>query len=70
MTNHDVPGVIGRVATLLGDRDVNIAEWRLRRTAPGAMAMSFINIDDPVGGGVVAELRALPQVMDIRPVVL
>jgi D-3-phosphoglycerate dehydrogenase / 2-oxoglutarate reductase len=65
-----VPGVIGRVATLLGDRGINIAEWRLGRTAPGGMAMSFINIDDPVGDGVFAELRALPQVMDIRQVVL
>ena len=70
MTSHDVPGVIGRVATLLGDHAINIAEWRLGRTAPGGMAMSFINIDDPVGDAVVAALRRLPQVMDIRQVVI
>ena len=70
MTSRDVPGVIGKVATLLGDHGINIAEWRLGRTVPGGMAMSFINIDDPVGGNVLAVLRALPQVMDIRQVVL
>jgi D-3-phosphoglycerate dehydrogenase / 2-oxoglutarate reductase len=70
MTSRDVPGVIGRVATLLGDHDINIAEWRLGRTAPGGMAMSFINIDDPVDDAVVAALRRLPQVMDIRQVVI
>jgi D-3-phosphoglycerate dehydrogenase len=70
MTSRDVPGVIGRVATLLGEHAINIAEWRLGRTAPGGMAMSFINIDDPASDAVLEELRALPPVHDIRQVVL
>ncbi len=70
MTSRDVPGVIGRVGTLLGEHNINIAEWRLGRTAPGGMATSFINVDDPVGDEVMEKLRALPQVMDIRQVVL
>jgi D-3-phosphoglycerate dehydrogenase len=70
MTSRDVPGVIGRVGTLLGEHNVNIAEWRLGRTAPGGMALSFINVDDPVSDDVMEKLRALPQVHDIRQVVL
>lgn len=70
MTSRDVPGVIGKVGTLLGEHNVNIAEWRLGRTAPGGMAMSFINVDDPVSDAVMEKLRALPQVYDIRQVVL
>ncbi len=70
MTSLDVPGVIGHVGTLLGERGINIAEWHLGRTAPGGRAMSFINVDDPVSDAVLDELRALPQVQDIRQVVL
>jgi D-3-phosphoglycerate dehydrogenase len=70
MTSRDVPGVIGKVGTLLGEHHINIAEWRLGRTAPGGMAKSFINVDDPVSDEVMEKLRALPQVMDIRQVVL
>ena len=70
MTSHDVPGVIGRVGTLLGERGINIAEWRLGRNAPGQMAMSFINIDSPVSESVLAELRSLPPIVDVRQVAL
>ena len=35
LTNHDIPGVIGRVGTLLGDAGVNIAEYHQARLAEG-----------------------------------
>lgn len=57
--NEDVPGVIGRVGTLLGQRGINIAEWRLGRDAPGGRALSFINLDNSVPDKVVAELSGL-----------
>jgi D-3-phosphoglycerate dehydrogenase len=68
MTNDDVPGVIGRVGTLLGARAINIAEWRLGRDRPGGRALSFINLDDDVPPGVLAELRSLPGIADARVV--
>src|SRR5439155_1697399 len=37
LTNNDVPGVIGRVGTLLGDRGVNIAEYHQARLSLGGM---------------------------------
>ncbi len=43
--NEDVPGVIGRVGTILAAYDVNIGEWRLGRDRPGGQAVSFINLD-------------------------
>ncbi|MEZ4516876.1 MAG: ACT domain-containing protein [Chloroflexota bacterium] len=48
MQNHDVPGVVGEVGSLLAEYKVNIGEWRLGRDKPGGDAMSFINLDgDP-----------------------
>jgi D-3-phosphoglycerate dehydrogenase len=70
MTNRDVPGVIGRVGTILGEGRINIAEWRMARNAPGDVAVSFINIDSPVGDEVMAQLRGLPQVLGVRQVSL
>ena len=39
LTNRDVPGVIGRVGTLLGEAGVNIAEYHQARLAQGGEAL-------------------------------
>jgi D-3-phosphoglycerate dehydrogenase / 2-oxoglutarate reductase len=65
MTNDDVPGVIGRVGTLLGARSINIAEWRLGRDRPGGRALSFINLDNDAPAPVLAELRDLPGIAEV-----
>jgi D-3-phosphoglycerate dehydrogenase len=70
MTNRDVPGVIGRVGTILGEGWINIAEWRMARNAPGDVAVSFINIDLRIGNEVMAQLRGMPQMLDVRQVSL
>jgi D-3-phosphoglycerate dehydrogenase len=70
LANHDVPGVIGKVGTLLGAHGINIAEWQMGRSGPGGEAVSFINIDTPVGDEVMRELRALATIVDVRQVTL
>ena len=60
--SRDVPGVIGRVGTLLAAHGANIAEWRMGRDQPGGKAMSFVNLDNPLSDEALEELRALPQV--------
>jgi D-3-phosphoglycerate dehydrogenase len=70
MENADVPGVIGRVGTMLGKRGINIAEWRLGRTAPGGRALSFINLDTPAPPDVLTELNRLEGVTGLRQVTL
>ncbi len=70
MFSRDVPGVIGIVGTLLFQYGVNIAEWRLGRDRPGGTALSFINLDSAVPPDGLIGLRALPQVIDVRSVVL
>ena len=70
MESIDVPGVIGRVGTLLGARGINIAEWRLGRFAPGREALAFINLDSPAPPAVLAELVQLQGVNRVRQVEL
>ncbi|UCC87058.1 MAG: ACT domain-containing protein, partial [Anaerolineales bacterium] len=70
MESMDVPGVIGRVGTLLGARNINIAEWRLGRIAPGGQALSFINLDSPASPEALSELLQLEGVTRVRQVSL
>ena len=70
MFSRDVPGVIGIVGTLLFQYGVNIAEWRLGRDRPGGTALSFINLDSAVPPDGLVALRSLPQVVDVRSVLL
>ena len=62
LTNNDVPGVIGRVGTLLGTAGVNIAEYHQARLRPGGEAMAAVSVDDPVGPEVRRQLLELPGV--------
>lgn len=62
ITNRDVPGVIGRVGTLLGDAGVNIAEYHQSRLAQGGDALAAIAVDGSVPEAVRASLMSLPEV--------
>ena len=63
LTNNDVPGVIGRVGTLLGDRGVNIAEWHQARLAQGGEALAAISVDSLVTDSVRRALLEKPDVL-------
>src|SRR5579863_715868 len=60
--NRDVPGVIGRVGTLLGDRQVNIANFALGRNQQAEEAIGLVNVDHEIPAEVLAEIRAIPAV--------
>jgi len=68
--SRDVPGVIGQVASLLGRAGVNIAEYRLGRDKPGGTALSFINLDMEAPESVLAELRSLEPMIEVKQVYL
>src|SRR6267142_4746869 len=70
MRNRDVPGVIGRVGTLLGERGVNISRFHLGRRERGGEAMAVIEIDAPLEQGSLKDLRALEQVISANPIEL
>src|SRR6185503_16767059 len=48
MHNRDVPGVIGRVGTILGDAGINISAFHLGRRERGGEAMAIIEVDAPL----------------------
>jgi D-3-phosphoglycerate dehydrogenase len=53
----DVPGVIGRVGTLLGEAKVNIANMAVSRNREGGKALMALSIDTPASAEVIDRLR-------------
>lgn len=62
LINDDVPGVIGRVGTLLGDHGINIAGYHQARLSRGGEALAAIVADEEVPDGVRESLLGLPEV--------
>lgn len=60
--NRDVPGVIGKVGSVLGEAGVNIAEYHQARLQAGGEAMAAIAVDDVVARPVIDRLAALPEI--------
>ncbi|MGH6683710.1 MAG: NAD(P)-dependent oxidoreductase, partial [Pseudolabrys sp.] len=67
ITNLDKPGFIGRFSSTLGEAGINIATFHVGREAPGGNAIALIEIDGELPEGVLAKVRALPQVQQARP---
>jgi D-3-phosphoglycerate dehydrogenase len=53
----DIPGVIGRVGTLFGAAEVNIANMTVSRNREGGKALMAISIDSPAPPALQAQLR-------------
>lgn len=64
--SRDVPGVIGRIATLLGDAGINIGHFYLGRKAAGHEAMALIQVDGPVEDAQIDAISGLPDLLSAR----
>ena len=68
--HEDRPGVVGRVGSILGEHDVNIASMQVGRDAPRANAMMILAVDDRVSSDVLSRLREVEGMSDLRYVEL
>lgn len=55
----DTPGVVGRVGTLLGKYDINIAEMQVGREKVRGCAIMVLSIDDKLSAKALDEVRSL-----------
>ena len=65
LRNLDVPGVIGRVGTVLGQHNVNIANFSLGRSQAGqeASAVAVVQVDGDVSEKVLESLRGIETIL-------
>jgi D-3-phosphoglycerate dehydrogenase len=74
LRNQDVPGVIGKVGTILGKHDINIANFSLGRRSgqgePGKAleAVAVVQVDGTVPEAVVSELRGIPAIHQAKAI--
>ncbi len=61
--NKDAPGFIGHLGSALGQAGVNIANFNLGRTRPGADAVCLVSVDEEIAPAVLRQIQALPGVV-------
>ncbi len=64
--HEDVPGVIGRMGTVLGNNKINIARMGLGREEKGGKALMLVSIDNPVDASVLREMGAGKEAREVR----
>ena len=70
MHNRDVPGVIGRVGTILGDHGINISAFHLGRHERGGEAMAVIEVDGPLNHETISEIRSFSPIISAQQIEL
>ncbi|NLM75948.1 MAG: phosphoglycerate dehydrogenase [Clostridiaceae bacterium] len=63
LQNKDVPGIIGKVGTLLGENNINIAAMQWGRKERGIKAVSFVSVDSEVPDEVLNKLRKIDGIL-------
>jgi D-3-phosphoglycerate dehydrogenase len=68
--NHDQPGVVGSVGTVLGQGGINISRMQLALIPERSLAAMLVNIDRAPEEAVMKQLRSLPHVISAQLVEL
>ena len=68
-THHvDQPGMIGRIGTLLGDAQVNIAAMQVGRRESGGEAVMVLSVDKGIPQAVVEQIGQVPGIKFVRAI--
>ncbi|MFD2611981.1 phosphoglycerate dehydrogenase [Paenibacillus gansuensis] len=70
ISHNDKPGIIGRVGTLLGSNEVNIATMQVGRKIVGGAAIMVLTVDKQPAKIVVEELAKLPEIITVKEITL
>lgn len=65
MQNKDFPGIIGRIGTILGEQQINIATMHWSRKKDKMRAQSFLSIDSPVDDATIESLKSIEGVLRV-----
>jgi D-3-phosphoglycerate dehydrogenase len=70
LENTDRPGIVGRIGTLLGKHNVNIATMSLSRNQAGGTALTVLNLDNAPDDDLLQEIRASEDIHSAQVVQL
>lgn len=64
--NHDKPGMIGALGTMLAQAGYNIADFRLGRMSAGGEAAALVSLDARLDDDVLARIQKIDQIRHAR----
>ena len=68
--HRDMPGIIGKIGSLLGSFNVNIASMQVGRKIVRGDAVMVLNLDDPLPDGILTEIIKVSGIRDAYTVTL
>ncbi|MDB9315076.1 phosphoglycerate dehydrogenase [Spirulina sp. CS-785/01] len=68
--HRDMPGIIGKIGSLLGNFNVNIASMQVGRQIVRGNAVMALSLDDPLPEGILEEITKIPGISDAYTVKL
>jgi D-3-phosphoglycerate dehydrogenase len=70
VSHTDKPGIIGKMGTLLGNNEINIATMQVGRQIVGGAAIMVLSVDKQPAPEVIKELAALPEIKSVKEITL
>ena len=65
--NKDLPGVIGKVGGVLGDANINIAEYILSRSN-SSEALGVVKVDEKLSNELINKLTGINEILDVKQI--
>ncbi|HVA28952.1 MAG TPA: phosphoglycerate dehydrogenase [Candidatus Baltobacteraceae bacterium] len=67
VTSHrDVPGMVGRIGTILGEAKANISTMQVARTSAGGQAMMVLDVDRDIERDVLGAIARTEGIISVR----
>jgi len=68
--NKDVPGVVGKLGTALGECNINIGNFSLSRDIDKREAIALMSIDNELSSEIIKKIQSIPEILQFQPVYL
>jgi len=68
VSHNDKPGIVGRLGTVLGNSDTNIAAMQVGRQVVGGQAIMVLSVDKPAPKEAIDELKKLPDIHHVKEI--
>ncbi len=68
IVHKDMPGMVGRITSLLGSYDMNIASMRNQRRKKRMFASTIIELDQSISGVLLENLKNIPDIESVRKI--
>ena len=66
--NDDVPGVVGKIGTILGENKINIGAYLLSQHSKKMLAFAVIRLDSPIEDKLINKLQIVNEVKFVNQI--